>query len=218
MGMKTVALAGLVAVGGLLGLTAPHKTNAPVPVEPVSRAGLVTATFAGGCFWSVEKLFQEMPGVVYATSGFMGGKVKDPSYDQVITGATGHLESVEVVFDSSKVTYRQLLDAYWHNIDPVTPNGQFCDFGPQYHTAIFYHDAAQRRLAEESKKALDASRRFSRPVAVEIREAGEFYPAEEYHQDFYKKNPIHYNSYRIGCGRDRQLKAIWGEPVNASTH
>jgi peptide-methionine (S)-S-oxide reductase len=213
MGLKTVALAGLVLAGGTLFVSAANDSKAAVAV-PESREGLVTATFAGGCFWSVEKFFQELDGVVSATSGFAGGQVRNPSYQQVITGTTGHLESVEVRFDPAKITYQQLLETYWHNIDPISPDGQFCDFGPQYHTAIFYHDEDQRRMAEESRKRLDDSRRFDRPVAVKIRPAAEFYPAEEYHQDYYKKNPVHYNAYRIGCGRDRKLRALWGEPAN----
>jgi peptide methionine sulfoxide reductase msrA/msrB len=214
MGFRTFALVGVVVAGGAFAIGTPdHSTGAVLPAA-VNREGLDTALFAGGCFWSVEKFFQELDGVVYATSGFAGGDAKNPSYQQVITGTTGHLETVEVVYDPAKITYQQLLDTYWHNIDPVSPDGQFCDFGPQYHTAIFYLDDAQRRAAEASKRALAS--RFSRPIAVQIREATEFYPAEAYHQDFYQKNPVHYNSYRIGCGRDRKLKAIWGEPTSSA--
>jgi peptide-methionine (S)-S-oxide reductase len=211
---KTAALAGLVLAGGTIYLQSTKISPTPAHAPLVAAGALETATFAGGCFWSVEKFFQELDGVVYATSGFMGGSLKNPSYEQVVTGTTGHLESVEVVFDPAKTTYQQLLEVYWHNIDPTTPNGQFCDFGPQYHTAIFYHNAEQRKLAEESKRRLEESKRFNRPVATQVREATEFYPAEDYHQDFYQKNPVHYNSYRIGCGRDHQLKALWGEPAH----
>ena len=215
MGIKTFALAGLLIAGGAFAV---RSSDTPTSVAPPleDRAGLETALFAGGCFWSVEKFFQELDGVVYATSGFAGGDLKNPSYQQVITGTTGHLESVEVVYDPAKISYQQLLDTYWHNIDPVSPDGQFCDFGPQYHTAIFYLNDAQKRMAEESKRKLESSGRFNRPIAVQIRPATEFYAAEDYHQDFYKKNPVHYNSYRIGCGRDRKLKAIWGDPVTSS--
>jgi peptide methionine sulfoxide reductase msrA/msrB len=216
MGIKTFALAGLIIAGGAFAV---RSGDSPVVARPPAlgdRAGLETALFAGGCFWSVEKFFQEMDGVVHATSGFAGGEAKNPSYEQVITGTTGHLESVEVIYDPAKVTYEQLLDKYWHNIDPVSPDGQFCDFGPQYHTAIFYMNDGQRRLAEASKQKLENSRQFDRPIAVQIREATEFYPAEDYHQDFYQKNPVRYNSYRIGCGRDRKLRAIWGDPVTSS--
>jgi peptide-methionine (S)-S-oxide reductase len=211
---KTAALAGLVLAGGTIYFQSTETSATPAHAPVVAAGALETATFAGGCFWSVEKFFQELDGVVYATSGFMGGSMKNPSYEQVVTGTTGHLESVEVVFDPAKITYQQLLEVYWHNIDPITPNGQFCDFGPQYHTAIFYHNAEQRKLAEESKRRLEESKRFNRPVATQVREATEFYPAEDYHQDFYQKNPVHYNSYRIGCGRDHQLKALWGEPAH----
>jgi peptide methionine sulfoxide reductase msrA/msrB len=214
MGFKTFALVGVVVAGGAFAIRAPDHSAATAAPAAVNREGLETALFAGGCFWSVEKFFQELDGVVYATSGFAGGDAKNPSYEQVITGTTGHLETVEVVYDPAKITYQQLLDTYWHNIDPISPDGQFCDFGPQYHTAIFYLNDAQQRAAEESKRLL--AQRFSRPIAVQVREATEFYPAEDYHQDFYKKNPVRYNSYRIGCGRDGKLKAIWGEPTSSS--
>jgi peptide methionine sulfoxide reductase msrA/msrB len=215
MGYKAAVIAGLVLVGGGFAVKASGHPSDAAPA-PVSRESLETALFAGGCFWSVEKFFQELDGVVYATSGFAGGHVKHPTYEQVIGGNTGHVETVEVVYDPARITYQQLLDTYWHNIDPLSSDGQFCDFGPQYHTVIFYLNNDQRRMAEESKRKLDASKRFSRPVAVKIQEATEFFPAEEYHQDFYKKSPVRYNSYRIGCGRDRKLKAIWGEPVTSS--
>jgi peptide methionine sulfoxide reductase msrA/msrB len=215
MGIKTFALAGLIIAGGAFAVRSNDHSANPVSPAPVSLEGMETALFAGGCFWSVEKFFQEMDGVVYATSGFAGGDLKNPSYEQVITGTTGHLESVEVVYDPARVSYEQLLDKYWHNIDPVSPSGQFCDFGPQYHTAIFYLNDSQRRQAEESKRKLEQSKRFNRPIAVEIRPAPEFYSAEEYHQDYYKKNPVQYNAYRIGCGRDRKLKAIWGDEVTS---
>ena len=217
MGIKTFALTGLIIAGGAFAVRSGDSTITTRPPALADRAGLETALFAGGCFWSVEKFFQELDGVVYATSGFAGGDLKNPSYEQVITGTTGHIESVEVVYDPARITYQQLLETYWHNIDPVSPDGQFCDFGPQYVTAIFYLNDAQRRMAVESKQKLEASRRFNRPIAVKLREATEFYPAEDYHQDFYQKNPVHYNSYRIGCGRDRKLKAIWGEPATTSS-
>jgi peptide-methionine (S)-S-oxide reductase len=167
------------------------------------------AVFAGGCFWSVERFFDKVEGVVATVSGFAGGAKKNPTYDEVVTGRTGHAESVQVTYDPKKVSYEKLLDAFWHNIDPFTPNGQFCDFGTQYRTAIFYQGEEQKRLAEKSKADLQA--RFKKPVATEIVAAPEFYPAEEYHQDFHIKNPAHYERYRIGCGRDRQLAKIWGD-------
>ncbi len=213
IGFKTIGLAGVVLAGAAFVLP---RASSPTPAPPpVSRAGLETALFAGGCFWSVEKFFQELDGVVEARSGFAGGNARSPSYEQVITGTTGHLESVEVVYDPAKISYARLLDIYWHNIDPVSPNGQFCDFGPQYHTAIFYLNDSQRQQALASKQRLEQSGRFNKPIAVQVRAAAEFYPAEDYHQDFYKKNPVRYNSYRIGCGRDRKLKAIWGEETSS---
>jgi peptide-methionine (S)-S-oxide reductase len=166
------------------------------------------AIFAGGCFWSVERFFDKVEGVVATVSGFIGGTKKNPTYEQVVTGRTGHVESVQVTYDPKKVSYEKLLDAFWHNIDPLTPNGQFCDFGDQYRTAIFYNDETQKRLAENSKKALQG--RFKQPIATQILSASEFYPAEDYHQDFHIKNPIRYEAYRIACGRDQQLVKIWG--------
>lgn len=166
------------------------------------------ATFAGGCFWSVERFFDKVDGVISTVSGFTGGTKKNPSYMQVVVGGTGHAEAVQVTYDPKKVSYEKLLDVFWHNIDPLTPNGQFCDFGEQYRTAIFYNDETQRRLADGSKKALQG--RFKKPIVTQIVAASEFYPAEDYHQDFHLKNPLHYERYRIACGRDRQLEEIWG--------
>jgi peptide-methionine (S)-S-oxide reductase len=141
-------------------------------------------------------------------SGFTGGTKKNPTYNEVVAGGTGHVESVQVTYDPKKVSYEKLLDAFWHNIDPLTPNGQFCDFGEQYRTAIFYNDETQKRLAENSKKALQS--RFKQPIVTQILSAAEFYPAENYHQDFHIKNPTRYEQYRIACGRDQQLVKIWG--------
>jgi peptide-methionine (S)-S-oxide reductase len=166
------------------------------------------ATFAGGCFWSVERFFDKVDGVVSTTSGYTGGSKKNPTYEEVSSGRTGHAESVEVVYDPKKVSYEKLLDAFWHNIDPFTLNAQFCDTGNEYRTAIFYHDETQKRLAEKSKKTLQDS--FKRPIVTEIVAAAQFYPAEDYHQDFYLKNPTRYEMYRIGCGRDRRLAELWG--------
>ena len=164
--------------------------------------------FAGGCFWSVELLFDKVDGVVSTVSGFAGGTKKNPTYDEVVTGTTGHAEAVQVTYDPRKVSYEKLLDVFWRNIDPLTPNGQFCDFGDQYRTAIFYNDEAQKRLAEKSKKALQG--RFKQPIVTEIVAASKFYPAEDYHQDFHLRNPVRYQLYRAGCGRDRRLEEIWG--------
>ena len=169
---------------------------------------LAVATFAGGCFWCMEPPFDELPGVVSTTSGYTGGRNANPTYEQVSSGATGHAESVQVRYDPKKVSYETLLEVFWRNIDPLTANRQFCDRGPQYRSAIFYHDAEQRRLAESSKETLDG--RFAEPIVTQIEPAGAFYPAEEYHQDYYKKNPVRYKLYRWNCGRDARLSQVWG--------
>ena len=176
---------------------------------PAPKPVLARATFAGGCFWCMEPPFEKLAGVVSVTSGYTGGQKLNPTYEEVSEGATGHAESVDIVYDPKKVTYAQLLDVFWHNVDPLTADAQFCDHGRQYRTAIFTHDEEQRRLAEESKKQVQA--RFPKPVVTEIVPASRFYPAEEYHQDFYKRNPVRYYTYRSGCGRDRRLKELWGE-------
>ncbi len=172
---------------------------------------LAKATFAGGCFWCMEPPFDKVPGVVSTTSGYAGGQKKDPTYEEVSAGYTGHAEVVQVLYDPSKVTYQKLLDVFWHNIDPLVKNRQFCDGGSQYRSAIFYHDQDQQKLAEESKVVIEKSGRFKEPIVTEIVALNEFYPAEEYHQDFYKKSSIRYNSYRLGCGRDRRLHELWGQ-------
>ncbi len=170
------------------------------------------AVFAGGCFWCMEPPFDKIDGVISTTSGFAGGTVPNPSYKQVAAGGTGHAEVVQIVYDPAKVSYEALLEVFWRNIDPVDAGGQFCDRGPEYRTAIFYRDAEQKRLAEESKRALEMSGRFDRRIVTEITPLFAFYPAEEYHQDFYKKNPAHYQRYRTGCGRDARLAELWGKP------
>ncbi|MBG0775281.1 MAG: peptide-methionine (S)-S-oxide reductase MsrA [Desulfovibrionaceae bacterium] len=169
------------------------------------------ATFAGGCFWCMESPFDNVPGVLETTPGYTGGHTENPTYEQVSAGATGHAESVQVTYDPRVTDYATLLDVYWRNVDPVDAAGQFCDRGNQYRTAIFYHDAEQRRLAEESRARLEASGRLPGHVATQIVPAGPFYPAEAYHQDYYRRNPLRYAFYRYGCGRDARLKEIWGE-------
>lgn len=173
-----------------------------------SKAQTARAIFAGGCFWSVERFFDKVEGVVSTVSGFTGGTKKNPTYEEVVTGATGHVESVQVTYDPKKVSYEKLLDVFWHNIDPFTPDGQFCDFGSQYRTMVFYNDETHKRLAEKSKKEIQE--RFKKTVATQIVAASQFFPAEDYHQDFHIKNPARYEAYRVGCGRDRQLAKIWG--------
>jgi peptide-methionine (S)-S-oxide reductase len=170
-----------------------------------------TALFAGGCFWSMQKAFDGVPGVAKVIAGYAGGTLKNPTYEQVETGRTGHAESVQVVYEPAKITYDSLLIIYWHHIDPTTPNQAFCDRGPQYRSIIFYGDADQQRAAEASKAALDRSGRFHTPVVTTIQESTPFYAAEEYHQQFYKKNPLQYEAYRIGCRRDARLKQLWGD-------
>jgi len=178
--------------------------------SPAAAADAATAkaTFAGGCFWCMEPPFDALDGVVSTTSGYTGGKTKRPTYEQVSDGATGHTEAVEIVYDPAKVSYEKLLDVFWRNVDPTTPNRQFCDVGAQYRTAIFYHDDEQKRLAEASRDAV--AKRLGKPVVTEIAAASEFWPAEEYHQDYYEKNPIRYKFYRYNCGRDRRLEELWG--------
>jgi len=180
------------------------KAPAPAPGESV-------ALFAGGCFWCVETAFEPLAGVRAVTSGYTGGEEPNPTYDQVSSGTTGHAESVEVIFDPAKISYEALLDVFWHNIDPLTANAQFCDHGKQYRSAIFFRGEAQKQAAFASKRAIEASKRFDKKIVTEIVAAGPFYAAEDYHQDFYKKDPQRYHSYRTGCGRDRRLEELWGE-------
>jgi len=169
------------------------------------------ATFAGGCFWCMEPPFDKLDGVISTTSGYTGGTEKGPTYEQVSAGKTGHLEAIEITYDPAKVSYDQLLDVFWKNVDPTQHNGQFVDVGSQYRTAIFYHNEEQRRLALESRNRLQESRKFGKPIVTEIRPALEFYSAEDYHQDYYVKNPIRYKYYRWGSGRDRFLEETWGK-------
>jgi peptide-methionine (S)-S-oxide reductase len=176
----------------------------------VSAAGLKKAIFAGGCFWCMEAPFDKLPGVVSVTSGYTGGHTKNPTYTEVSAGSTGHAEAVQVVYDPARISYTALLDVYWHNIDPTVADRQFCDVGHQYRAAIFYRGEQQHAAALQSKVALEKSRPFREPVVTEITPATEFYPAEEYHQHYYKKNPLRYNYYRGGCGRDKRLKELWG--------
>lgn len=169
------------------------------------------ATFAGGCFWCMEAPFDKLPGVVSVTAGYSGGQTRNPTYEQVSAGGTGHAESVQVVFDPSKTSYSRLLDIFWHNIDPTVTDRQFCDTGSQYRSAVFYHNEEQRRAALQSKAALERNKPFKGAIVTEISPAGAFYVAEEYHQHYYKKNPLRYKFYRNGCGRDRRLKELWGD-------
>jgi peptide-methionine (S)-S-oxide reductase len=189
----------------LLAVLRPAYAGTPTPAP---AAGLARATFAGGCFWCMQSPFDATPGVVATTVGYTGGTQADPTYHQVGGGGTGHAEAIEVVFDPKKVSYEKLLDVFWHNVDPFQPDGQFCDHGHQYRTAVFVHDAGQRQAAEASKAAL--TKRFARALSTEIDAAGPFWPAEEYHQKYAERNPVRYRVYRYGCGRDKRLEEIWG--------
>ena len=176
---------------------------------PTAKAQTIEkATFAGGCFWCMEPPFDKVEGVISTTSGYIGGKVNNPSYKQVSAGKTGHAESVEIKYDADKVTYQQLLDIFWKNIDPTVKNRQFCDIGNQYRTAIFYHDDRQQQLAQSSKERVQQQLKTN--IFTEIVSAGKFYPAEDYHQDYYLNNPLRYKYYRFACGRDKRLAEIWG--------
>lgn len=193
---------GLLFFGGLFGLAGLDTATA---VEPAK------ATFAGGCFWCMEGPFDKLEGVISTTVGYTGGHTKNPTYKQVSAGGTGHAEAVEVLYDPEKISYAELLKVFWHNVDPLTADGQFCDKGNQYRSEIFYHNEEQKRLAEASKKALETSGRFDKPIVTRISPASTFYPAEEYHQNYYRKNPLRYKFYRYGCGRDDRLEELWGK-------
>lgn len=197
----------LIAIATAL-LAGPTLAWAQATAGPAKPA---KALFAGGCFWCMEPPYDKLPGVISTTSGYIGGTTKNPTYEQVSTGRTGHTEAVLVEYDPTKVTYEKLLDVFWMNIDPTVKNAQFCDHGSQYRSGIFYLDDAQRNAAQASKAALDKTKPFKQPIVTEITKATEFYPAEEYHQDYYLKNPVRYKIYRNGCGRDARLKELWGK-------
>src|SRR5262245_9420328 len=180
------------------------------PAAAADQPALAKATFAGGCFWCMEPPFEALDGVVSVTAGYTGGSKLNPTYEEVSAGGTGHAESIEVAYDPAKISYEKLLDVFWHNVDPTDAKGQFCDHGHQYRTAIFYHDDTQKRLAEASRQAIASSLKVPGPIVTEIVAAGQFWPAEEYHQDYYKKNPIRYRFYRYNCGRDKRLEEVWG--------
>ena len=193
--------------GGFAGITSTHAQQDGTAVQAPQKPGLAVATFAAGCFWCTEADFDKVRGVVSTTSGYTGGKVVNPTYRQVTTGETGHAEAVQVVFDPAVVTYEALLDHYWKNVDPFVAHRQFCDVGNQYRPEIFFHDEAQRTAAEASK--VKVQKMFRQPIVVAITSAGPFYRAEDYHQDYYKKNSAQYRFYRFGCGRDRRLEEVW---------
>lgn len=178
-------------------------------LAPANAQNRAVAIFAGGCFWCLEPPFDKLDGVLSTTSGYIGGSKADPTYEQVTSGRTGHYEAIQIEYDPARIGYGQLLEVFWRNIDPVDPTGQFCDKGPQYRSAIFVVDEEQRRLAEASKSALDKSGKLPGRVVTEILPAAKFYAAEDYHQDYYRKNPGRYTFYRWNCGRDRRLQQLW---------
>jgi peptide-methionine (S)-S-oxide reductase len=205
MTRRLVVLAIAPALGGLCLLPAQAAS-----AEPASK-GRARATFAGGCFWCMEPPFDKVPGVASTTSGYAGGRIVNPTYEQVAAGVTGHAEVVQVVFDPGKVSYEKLLEVFWRNIDPFDAGGQFCDRGSQYRSAIYYEGDDQKRAALRSRESLEKSGRLPGPIMTEISPLEAFYPAEEYHQDFYQRNLPRYWSYRAGCGRDRRLRELWGK-------
>lgn len=201
-------LAALIAAGSVDMVHAADKKSG------ASTEKYAKATFAGGCFWCMEPPFEKLQGVISVTPGYTGGKKENPTYEEVSSGRTGHAEAVEVLYDPAQISYAKLLDVFWRNIDPTTRDRQFVDSGSQYRTAVFYHNEGQKRLAEETKMKLDRSGRFGKPIVTEIVPAGKFYPAEEYHQDYYKRNSTKYKFYRFNSGRDQYLKRIWGDEAD----
>ena len=220
--MKSIILIAFAALIGLILLGFQKSNDKNVKQDEKSALmkadskNLKTATFAGGCFWCMESDFEKVNGVVEAVSGYTGGQKPNPTYEEVSAGGTDYAESVQVVYDPDKVTYKELLDVFWHHVDPTDAGGQFVDRGSQYRTAIFYNDEEQKRLAEESRAQLEKSGRFSAPIVTEIVPLTKFYPAEDYHQDYYKKNPLRYRFYRLGSGRDQFLKKTWSTEVAGS--
>ena len=207
-------LIGAASAAALVAIVVAGESGDAVAPQISVDENLPVATFAGGCFWCVESGFEHVPGVVEAVSGYTGGLADNPTYAQVSSGATGHIESVRVHYDPAVITYEGLLAAYWRMVDPTDAGGQFVDRGGQYATAIFYHDEQQKLAAEKSRDLLAGTGRYAKPVLTPIREAGEFHLAEEYHQDYYKENPVRYNLYRYGSGRDQYLDKIWGGEIH----
>ena len=208
MNPKQIRWLALVALAGCLIL--PWGVQAQAQ-KKAGKPALAVATFAGGCFWCMEEALDKAPGVVSTISGYMGGHTKNPTYEQVSMGRTGHAEVVQIEFDPGKTSYEKLLEVFWHNIDPTQRNAQFCDHGSQYRAAIFYHNDEQKRLAEASRTVIMKNKPFKEEIVTEIAGAADFYPAEDYHQDFYKKNPVRYKFYKTGCGREARLRELWGK-------
>ena len=204
----TVAAASALAISAFFAFNTTAQTP---PAKSAPPANAAKAIFAGGCFWCVESDYDKLPGVISTTSGYIGGSVANPTYEQVSAKSTGHAEAVEIVYDPQKVSYERLVEYFWHTIDPTTKDRQFCDGGTPYRSAIFALDAEQLKVAQASKAALEKSKPFKQPIVTEIVLATKFYPAEDYHQDYYLKNPVRYKYYRNGCGRDARLKELWGD-------
>lgn len=198
----TLLMAGLAICGTLVAWSSSSVLSASTSAK---------AYFAGGCFWCMEEAFEQVEGVLSVASGYMGGTVANPTYEQVSGGRTGHAEAIEVIYDPAKVSYQKLLEAFWKNIDPLTPNAQFCDHGSQYRSAVFYATEEEQRLAAASKTAIEQAKKFSAPIVTELVPATSFYQAEDYHQDYYKKNPLRYKYYKYSCGRAKRLEALWGK-------
>jgi len=200
---KLLVLIGL-SVWLVMSMSGPTLSQSP-------EGNFAKATFAGGCFWCMEHPFDELDGVVSTTSGYTGGHTVDPTYPEVSAGGTGHTEAVKIEYDPTKVTYEELLNVYWRNVDPTTPDAQFCDHGNQYRPEIFYHTEEQKQLAEASRTHIEKTKTFPEPIVIEITQGTTFYPAEDFHQNYYQTNPLRYKFYRLACGRDSRLAELWGD-------
>ena len=207
---RVIGLLAAAAAGALLLAGAQAQNSTTSGKDDSALEGLARATFAGGCFWCMEGPFDKLEGVKSTTSGYTGGHAGNPTYKQVSAGGTGHTEAVQIVYDPAEISYEELLEVFWVNHDPTEADGQFCDKGSQYRPGVFYHDEAQKLAAEESLKKIEKTKKFDEPVRTEVTMAGTFYPAEDYHQDYYVRNPLRYKMYRFGCGRDRRLEQLWG--------
>jgi peptide-methionine (S)-S-oxide reductase len=203
-----VAIAGAIAGAAVLAQDSPKGA---ATAQETLKPGQASAIFAGGCFWCMEPPYDALDGVISTTSGYIGGSAPNPTYEQVSAGGTGYAEAVRVVYDPAKIDYQQLVDVFWHNIDPTQVDGQFCDHGDQYRTAIFYGDDQQEQIAEQSLAELEKNKPFEGKIVTEIAPATAFYPAEDYHQDYYQKNPLRYKYYRWACSRDQRLTELWGD-------
>lgn len=219
--MRRTIIAGFglaAALAAALAMAWPVASNAQQPAAAPAPSNTATAIFAGGCFWCMEPPFDALPGVISTTSGYTSGHTVDPTYAEVSAGKTGHTEAMKIVYDPSKVSYEKLLYVFWRNHDPLTANAQFCDKGSQYRAGIYFGSEQEKKSAEASKAELEKSGRFKSPITTEIVPQTAFYPAEDYHQDYYRKNPIRYKIYRTGCGRDGRLNEVWGAEAGGGTH